>query len=109
MIASYYRSRNVTTWHPPCYTSNFHRPSERTCQSNEGYSTTHQMLSTTVWPPWVHMSRNLDPYFFRGQGLNLGPITLQSSAQPLDHPRAPRYSIILFQILHNQFSCYDLL
>src|SRR6218665_392690 len=53
-----------------------------------GYSTMHQMLYTTLQPPsGAHCawSRNLDSNLCPSQGLNLGPITWQSSTQPLDH------------------------
>ena len=61
-------------------------PSERPTQPYGGYSTTCQMLSTTL--PHLQgctWSRNLDPNFCPGWGLNLGPITWQCSMQPLDH------------------------
>src|SRR6218665_305656 len=43
------------------------------------------MSSTTLGPPGCLESRNLDPNFCHGRGLNSGPLTWQTSAQLLDY------------------------
>ena len=49
----------------------------------EDYRPVHYVIAQCTW------SRNLDQKFCPGRGLNLGPLTWQSSIQPLDH-RAPQ-------------------
>src|SRR6218665_703211 len=74
-----------------------------------GFCTTCQKLSTTLWNlKGCAWSRSLDPNFCSGRGLNLGPLTWQSSAQPLDHraplaPRAPLPTSILLPLFYSDF------